>query len=345
MPRKPDADQIEAFIDELAERVASGKLATSLWNKCPRFLFHLTQLENVPSILRSRCLFSRNRLIELDLPMAENASPAIIEQTLPFVHDHVRLYFRPKTPTFVHNEGIRAPSEIWLNAHMPVPVAFILHAKPILCEHGVRFSDGGLARRKGFRIRPEAWLLQRLPFELIYNDVPSTLDQDRLTFHRQAEVIIPGELRLDGLIWRIGVRSPAEFDTLRTLLREHLTFEDADRWMREVEIDPGTRWFFKRWTYVERVTGFPDLLDVLFHASTQPQEFEVTWFFRDVAGEVLGEGRTRLLVRGSYIFPLPTIVRNRPYRFTMFLDDHLCYDSTFDSSEVYTLIRQTELST
>jgi hypothetical protein len=153
MPRKPDADQIEAFIDELAERVATGKLATSLWPGCPHFLFHLTQLENVPSILRSRCLLSRNRLIELDLPMAENASPAIIEQTLPFVHDHVRLYFRPKTPTFFRNEGIRAPSEIWHNAHMPVPVAFILKSKPILSEQGVEFSDGSLARSRGYRKR------------------------------------------------------------------------------------------------------------------------------------------------------------------------------------------------
>ncbi|HEY7036533.1 MAG TPA: DUF4433 domain-containing protein [Thermomicrobiales bacterium] len=337
MPRKPDADHIEAFVDELAARLASGELVTSPWPECPRYLFHLTQIENVPSILRSRCLFSRNRLIELDLPMAENASPAIIEQTLPFIHDHVRLYFRPKTPTFARNEGIRATSEIWRGAHMPVPVAFILRAKPILCEQGVRFSDGGLARAKGFRIRSEAWFLKKLPFEVIYNDSPSALDQDVLTFHRQAEVIVPGELPLEGLIWRIGVRSSAEFDTLRTQLRDHLA-EEADRWMRDVEVDPGTRWFFKRWTYVEWVKGFPDRLDLAFHASTQPQGFDVTWRFRDGASDVLSEGRTRLLAKGSYTFPLPLVVRNRPYRFTMYLDDHLAYDGTFDSSTAYSLI-------
>jgi hypothetical protein len=341
MPRKPDADQIEAFIDDLAARVASGQLVTSLWRECPRFLFHLTQLENVPSILRSRCLFSRNRLIELDVPMAENASPAIIEQTLPFVHDHVRLYFRPKTPTFARNEGIRAPAEIWGGAHMPIPVAFILHAKPILCEEGVRFSDGGLARLKGFHLRSEGWFLQKLPFELIYNDTPSASDQDALTFRRQAEVIIPGELPLEGLIWRIGVRSPAEFATLRTLLHDRLAGE-TDYWMRQVEVDPGTRWFFKRWTYVERVEGFPDRLELSFHASAHPQEFDVTWQFRDAGRDVLSEGNTRLLAKGDYRFPLPPAVRNRQYRFTMYLDNYLAYDGTFDSRTAYTLIGRTD---
>src|SRR5215207_7521202 len=100
MQRRPDADEIDRFIDDLTTRLHRGELRTSLWTDCPNYLFHLTQLDNAVSILRMGRLLSRQRATELSLDLAENASPEIIEQTPAHIHQYVRMYFRPRTPTF-----------------------------------------------------------------------------------------------------------------------------------------------------------------------------------------------------------------------------------------------------
>jgi hypothetical protein len=75
----------------------------------------------------------------------ENASRKVIDGTDPAHLRFVRLYFRPKTPTQWHNEGIRAPSErTSLNAHCPIPVFFCFDLVGLLSEDNVWFSDGNI---------------------------------------------------------------------------------------------------------------------------------------------------------------------------------------------------------
>src|SRR4051812_16057251 len=122
--RKPDSADIETFVDQLRQSPWLGP-ARQWW---PKFLFHFASLDRV-QILETGKLLCRSRK-----PMArDTATPAVMSRTSDAWKDHVRLYFRPRTPTQFQIEGFRAPSDYGsLGQHMPVPVFFLFDAKEIL---------------------------------------------------------------------------------------------------------------------------------------------------------------------------------------------------------------------
>ena len=98
MQRKPDDIAIGAFFDELAGKSWLG-YGRRFW---PRFFFHVTNIENAASILRNGRLLSRPRALAEQCMVTDNASAEVLEESEPWLFDHARLYFRPRTPTFWH---------------------------------------------------------------------------------------------------------------------------------------------------------------------------------------------------------------------------------------------------
>src|SRR5262249_10470315 len=118
-------------------------------------------------ILTSGQLLSRTdsaALRKLDV-----ADPGVIATTTA-AHDSVRFYFRPRTPTQYHIEGIRKSTEL-LRPQAPVLVVFVLDALAILSRSGTRVSDGNMqASQAKTKIYDNEQGLYGLDFDSIYHD-------------------------------------------------------------------------------------------------------------------------------------------------------------------------------
>lgn len=185
------------------------------------YLFHITSLENALSIIGQGQLLSRARALNTGHLQHDGAAKTVIEQTDSFVQDCARLYFRPRVPTFYHNEGFISEKELRTSrygAHIPVPIALIFDLPSILALHDCQFSDGNMASRSAKRMDTFSEF-RLLPFEKIYSTGAMSADErDELRLRRHAEVLIPKQLDLSPHLVRIACRSEAELKTLKHLL-------------------------------------------------------------------------------------------------------------------------------
>src|SRR5947207_5981421 len=118
MIEKPDAADFRNQLAELKQQSWLGA-ARRWWLD---FLFFYTDIQNVASILKSGVLMSRARAESTYSNFTDSANPEIIEQTEDRWKDHVRFYFRPRTPTLFNNEGFRPIGRRIRDAHCPIPV-------------------------------------------------------------------------------------------------------------------------------------------------------------------------------------------------------------------------------
>jgi len=134
----------------------------------PTRLFHHAPLDNAVAILRDGCLRSRNDLAHA-LPN-DVAAPGVIDNRED-AHDYVRLYFRPKTPTQWHIEGIRKSGECKYgdNAHAPVLYMFALEAVQILTLDDVRFSDKNMQLGSA-QHGNDLEFFKAIPFDKVYSE-------------------------------------------------------------------------------------------------------------------------------------------------------------------------------
>ena len=208
--RNSDADLILDFWPELARRPFLRRGPISRWIP---YVFHLTSLENAVRIMECGRLYSRSRMDELGILHQESADLDVIDATPPWVQDYVRFYFRPRTPTQFHMEGIRPVDQRSRGANCPVPVFFLFESTDILTRLDTRFSDGNLAALNP-NIGDSCEELGDFPFEEIYHTGYYDTDRHpRRTYHRNAEVIVPREVDIDHASG-IYCRSAAEKQTL-----------------------------------------------------------------------------------------------------------------------------------
>lgn len=331
MQRKRDDAAIGAFLDTI---VNAPWLMPRQCN-WPRFLFHLTDVHNAASILSSGRLVCRSLAIQQGLMVVDNASPSVIGNTSADVHTNVRLYFRPRTPTFFRNEGIRPVDQRADHAHCPMPIAFLFDAQYVLGLESTRFTDGAHNRwRQLPRIGQDVEFLRHLPWQTILDDRPpaagrpSEAEQREKIYRRHAEVHVPWELPLVGLR-HVFARSPAERETLETLLGT--TTGPCSTMIRRVR--PDNVLFVNRWTYVERVTVIDGRLRITFNTDTEtPGPFTFQLRYSDRTGQVEDhiELKSGFSARSPLNLPVPDEFRTRPFRLTLTLDDSLAYMNEFD---------------
>jgi hypothetical protein len=148
---KPNTPRIRKVLRDLKN--APWLVTARAW--WPDYLFHFTDIRNAVSILREGALLSRQEATERGVMVTDNASQEIISQTDDKWQDHVRLYFRPRTPTQYRNEGFRPSDQRELGAHCPVPVYFLFDSFQVLSREDSLFSGGNLASEPQVSIAPK----------------------------------------------------------------------------------------------------------------------------------------------------------------------------------------------
>lgn len=208
---------IDPFVNQFIDNLLS-----QYPKKWAKFLYHYSDVPNIVSILKSGILYSRTYSQDNGLLLTDCAGQEVLNHTPNIYKDHVRLYFRPRTPPFYHKEGFCQNKNIsnTYQAHCPVPIYLIFNAKIILSNPNVQFSDGNLSSDSHLYTKKTD--LAKLEFDKIYHDTYFT--QAQASYKREiinkrcAEVIIPNQLKIDNVLDYIICRSEAERETLRNLL-------------------------------------------------------------------------------------------------------------------------------
>lgn len=253
----PFAERIEKHIDYWSEK-ASAKAFR------PKFVYHFTELANAVSILESGSLYSRYMAEKLELMKNENASSDVIGNTLEKYKRFARLYFRPRTPTQYHNEGIRPQSERYGTAHCAVPFFFAFDKLKTLSLPGVHLSNGNVAK-PSVVVRPAGEYFENIPFDKVfhYGRVDMMCDSD-IIFHRHAEILVPKVLKLDESLAWIGCRSHAERQTLISLLSR----QSRSKYLHLIRIADSV-FFEKAWIFIDNVTFDGKQLTFYFNPSSR----------------------------------------------------------------------------
>jgi ssDNA thymidine ADP-ribosyltransferase, DarT len=248
---------LKAWTPAIRRHVAmwSDQLRPSGREWWPRYVYHYTDVQNAASILRTGCIYSRAEATRRGLMVNDNASGAVIAQTLSAHQTYVRLYFRPRTPTQYQNEGIRpiqqryCPDSRFPPAHCPVPVFFCFDAVKILSDDATEFSNGNMGSARADHGSSYEFF-QRIPFQEVYHQGSFTQDQrDDIVFHRSAETLVPNALALEPALEMITCRSIAERQTLLHLLPARL----RNKWEHKIRL--GYEGLFERqWAFIEAVS-------------------------------------------------------------------------------------------
>jgi hypothetical protein len=187
LSRSPD--ELDAFAQTLIEGLNYER---SIWKG---YIYHFTHVENAASIIQSEQLRARNYC----QTFRDSAGTTLIHNTGNDVKDFARFYYRPKTPTQWHNEGLgKRRGDIY--ALCPVPIFFRFDLRRVLATQGRRCgsSNGNLAASGSHYGNSTAFLEQCFDFDNVYS---SLLQVGKHTFLRasQQEFIVHQQLCLDQL--------------------------------------------------------------------------------------------------------------------------------------------------
>ena len=319
---KNDADQIRTVLDNLSQMDWIRRSERRWW---PRLLCHYTDIQNAVRILSSGFLYSRQHLENSRGMPVSSGSDEVLAGTQPWIKNYVGLYFRPKTPTQYHAEGVKSSRTLatsrFPDAHCPVPVFFLFDSAEILSRDGCMFSDRGLAVRS-HGIMSTAQELADLEWLKIYHT--GWFDRSRpeeadIVSRRMAEVIVPGRLDLGSLKW-IYCRSEAEKDTLLHLLTGALRTQYEGR----ILVTARSKLFYRQHTYLESVRMDSDAAYLSFSPDTQSRgPFQLQAIIRSGHNIRQSENDEFLLQKGEFRWKINTGFDD--YKLEIRLDDHTIY--------------------
>jgi hypothetical protein len=317
---KADAADIQALIGELCELPGIKGTTKGNW---PRSLYRVDDVRAAAGILNNGILYSRTRAQQLGMLAHDSAAPSVIGNSAPWIKDYVRLYFRPKTPTEYRSEGFRPKAQIEMGAHRPMPVVLVFEAYPILAADGTRFTNGNAATR-AVSFGETASFLRTIPFSRVYHEgALKTDEKSAITFHRCAEVLVPGHLNLTCLR-RILCRSQAELETLLDLI------EPAKLPIFAQMVGVSNNVHLKRWTFLESVEKGSELIVFRFSPFTStPEPFDVHVTFESLQGPQRAFWKQENF-RANSSQPLTLAALNLgSYRVRLTLDGELAYSGTY----------------
>lgn len=328
---KTDAEQIKAFLEELVAKDWIQRTERRWW---PQFVFHYTDIQNAARVLQDGYLYSRKRLEDTRRLMVSSGSPKVLSGTSSTIKDCVRLYFRPKTATQYYTEGIHSQLSLeksrFPEAHCPVPVFFLFNAADILTRADCSFSSRGLGATD-YQILSTAQELRQLPWPKIYHTGWIASDSTReIIAHRMAEVIVPQQLDLSALRF-IYCRSDAEKDTLMHLLPRDL----QQSYQKKTFATTRNDLFFRRRTFVEQVTLFPDTVKLHFSPDTEsPGPFHLRVELTNGSGQAFVKEETTFILRKPYTYTQQLPVKESRYSIRFLLDDHLAYENSYEEMNI-----------
>lgn len=305
---------IDPFVDQFI-----GNLKTRFNNGWPPYLFHYSDILNIPSILEKGALYPRSHCENNNLLVKDSGGKSVLGHTSDTFKDHVRLYFRPRTPPLFRKEGFcpNDNQDSEFGAHCPVPVYLLLDSREVLSSSQIRFSNGNLSGVSD--IFDDKRDLSKLDFGQIYHDTYFTRDQEELkreiVNRRCSEVIIPNHLQLERVLKYIVCRSTAERETLINCLGNGL----KKRYKNIVRTYSG--YFFCRNQYISKVNLQSSDIDIIYNRP-KSSRFKYTYFFQTESGERSYE-RDSLVSRWHWENP------RKDYTFSVSIDGHIAYKGRF----------------
>lgn len=327
---KPDAEQTGEFLGRLSQEDWIRRSERRWW---PRFVFHYTDIRNAVGILKEGYLYGRRHAEDQHSLQISSGSPSVLAGTQDSIKDCVRLYFRPKTPTQYHAEGIRSQSVLsrsnFPGAHCPAPVFFLFNAALVLARDDCQFSDGNLGSPRA-QLFSTASELERLPWKDIYHT--GYIDYSRkqnIVFRRCAEAIVPRRLDLEALR-NIYCRSDAEKETLLHLLPPELRRQYQDR------ILSATRniLFYRRHTFVEAARLSSGSVYLSFSPETEspgPFRFSIEL---SIAGRSYRHQDDEFILKKPFGYRLDLDTPAQAYTVQVTLDRHLAYANAYEDLDI-----------
>lgn len=217
--------------------------------KWPSYLFRHEPVESALAVLRSGVLMSRNAACAQG-PLLNDIAPTNIIQNRDAAHACVRLYFRPRTPTQYHIEGIRKPEDFYMGKHGGFLVMFAFRAEAVLTLEGTRFSNGNMQSPYSDVLEGDDGF-DLLDFSGIYHDEAYPSDDEKRK--RCAEVLAENPLQIAPNLAAIIVRTDADVSTIKYLL----TRDGLSHFIPYVRKSGGPGVFFNNFTAVQYVDSAP----------------------------------------------------------------------------------------
>jgi hypothetical protein len=154
--------------------------------KWPSRLFHHAPIENAVALLKDGNLRSRG---DFGNSLPKDVAAASVISVRDHAHNFARLYFRPRTPTQWHIEGIRKAGECSYGdaSHAPILVMFVFDARQVLSSVGVKFCDRNMQLGSADPNDSEVYF-STIPFEKVFHEGGTGGDRS-ITEHRCAEVL------------------------------------------------------------------------------------------------------------------------------------------------------------
>jgi hypothetical protein len=286
------------------------------WPDC---LFHHAPIENAAAILASGSLRSRN---DPENPRPRDIAAREVNAARAHAHDRVRLYFRPKTPTQFHIEGIRKPGECRFGdeTHAPVLVMLILDAQRILAMPNTQFCDRNMQRADAEPADSEAYFAT-IPFDKVYHEGPTGGDES-IIYHRCAEVLPQSPLDLEHCLRAAFFRSEAERDTLLNLLGHHRA-----RWAGRCHVSDALKVFEKRYSFVREIGMTREGVTFRLNPRVDRRGVKISIQIWDVTGKFIARFDHADLQaappEGQWIYN--RVFDDGVYRVRVELEDHLAY--------------------
>ena len=294
----------------------------------PSMLFHHAPIENAVGIIQTGEIRSR-RQSEGHRPLDVAAAGVIDNRDR--AHEFSRLYFRPRTPTQYHIEGIRRPNECHYGpaAHAPVLVMFALDARSILTMPSTRFSDINMQNGDA-RDGDDDAFFATINFAKTYHEGGTGGDMSIIN-HRAAEVLCQSPLLLAQHLKWVICRSEAERETLI-----HLAGPAARLLRPKIVTSDDGRVFEKRFAFVEKVYASPEGVTFSLSPRHDWAKLKVRVQVQTGAGiAVFDQTYDQLLARpengGNWISKVK--LNDGVYRVTIQIDDHNAYENLFNVGE------------
>lgn len=214
-------------------------------SKWPSRLFHHAPLENAVKILTDGNLRSRD---DPENKKEKDVAAAGVIAAQSHAHNSARLYFRPRTPTQFHIEGIRKTGECQYGdqAHAPVLVMMVFNAQSVLTIPTIKFCDRNMQLGAAApNDTPEYF--SNIPFDKVFH--VGGIGGDRsIIDHRCAEVLATSPMPLKNNLEWIFCRSSAERETLL-----HMLGGERANWADQVVTSDDLSIFERQFVYVEFV--------------------------------------------------------------------------------------------
>ncbi len=289
--------------------------------KWPDRLFHHSPLENAVSILRDGNL--RSRLDPANRRTKDVAAAGVIDNR-DEAHQFGRLYFRPKTPTQWHIEGIRRADECAYGeaTHAPILYMMVFDARSILTKPGIRFSDRNMQLGNA-EVGSGEDFFGEIPFAKVFHE--GTTGGDRTIIdHRCAEVLVPSPLELSGTLQTVFCRTNAERQTLLYALGDQ-----ASQWKDKLVVSDDTLVFNRRYVFVEEVTLRSDGVTFQISPRYDRADISITLKVRNTKGETVVDFRRSKMPATpdppSKRWWIERDLRNGKYEVELSLEGHMAF--------------------